>query len=290
MTFKVLESEIDASVNFVWDISETEALEARYVRRHEEYVACYISTQTGCAQACRMCHLTSTGQNKPRDATWAEITEQVHMVLDHIPDEPKARTVHYNFMARGEPLTSEVMLKSGQVILLELGRLAQEKGLLPRFLVSTIMPKSLPDSLVNLFPAVHPEFYYSLYSMDPKIRKRWLPRAMDPLRALELLAEWQRHTKKIVRIHHPLIEGVNDDGFKEIPPIWMATEAVGLRVDFTLVRYNPPSEKYGKESSNYETYAETLGEFFPQSRIKTIGRVGFDVAASCGMFATPSVK
>ena len=211
------------------------------------------------------------------------------MVLDYIPDEPKAQTIHYNFMARGEPLTSAVMLKNGQIILLELGRLAQDKGLLPRFLISTIMPKSLPDSLVNLFPTVHPEFYYSLYSMDPKLRKRWLPRAMDPYKALKLLAEWQRHTKKIVRIHHALIQGEND-GCQEAINIAEAVSDVGLRADFTLVRYNPPSERHGQESEKYEDYAGVLQDCFPHARIKIIDRIGFDVAASCGMFVTPSEK
>ena len=281
---RLLKSEIDDSVNFVWDLDEKQALEGRYVRRHKEYVACYISTQTGCSQACRMCHLTFNGQNHPRDAKFEEVLEQARTVMDYYLTQPAAKTVHYNFMARGEPLSSRVVLEDSQELLLHLGEMAKECGVVPRFLISTIMPETLPKSLVELFPTVHPEIYYSLYSMRPEFRRKWLPRAMDPNRALAVLAEWQHHTKKIVRIHHALIEGENDDSTDEVLRIVNAVDKVGLRVDFTLVTYNPPSEKHGRTSTVYQDYAKTLRDFFPTSRIKHIQRVGYDVAASCGMF------
>lgn len=198
---RVLKSEIDPSVNFVWDIGPGQALEARYVRRHQDYVACYLSTQTACAQACRMCHLTATGQNQARDASLVEMVEQAHEVLDYYDTQPKAQSVHFNFMARGEPPTSEIVLEQGQLLFLELGRVARKHNLLPRYLISTIMPETLPKSLCELYPTVHPEIYYSLYSMDPEFRRRWLPRAMDPNRALDLLKEWQYHTKKVVKTY-----------------------------------------------------------------------------------------
>jgi 23S rRNA (adenine2503-C2)-methyltransferase len=285
MNPRILKSEIDPSVNFVWDVGDKEAFEARYVRRHQDYMACYLSTQTACAQACRMCHLTFTGQNKPRDAKYEEVLEQARTVMDHYLAQPAAKTVHYNFMARGEPLTSQVILEDSEDLLIHLGAIAKDCRLVPRFLISTIMPETLPDTLVNLFPAVHPEIYYSLYSMDPTFRKRWLARAMDPEKALGLLAEWQRHTKKIVRIHHALINGANDLD-DDVYDITRAVTKVGLRADYTLVRYNPPSDGHGSESTRYERYAELLTRYSPESRVKVIDRVGFDVAASCGMFVS----
>ncbi len=281
---RMLRSEIDASVNFVWDIDEKQALEARYVRRHKNYAACYLSTQTGCAQACRMCHLTFTGQNKPRDATFEELLEQAQVVMHYyVNNTEPAKTVHYNFMARGEPLASEVLLAGSEDLFLRLGALAKDCKVLPRFLVSTIMPKSLPGSLVQLFPVVHPEFYYSLYSVREDFRRKWLPKAMEPRVALALLAEWQQHTKKIVRIHHALIEGENDSKEDALAIAELVKNAM-LRVDYTLVKYNSPSERHGEESSKAYEYSHWLWANTPGSRVKTIDRVGFDVAASCGMF------
>lgn len=285
---EILKSKVDASVNFVWEVDKGEALEARYVRRHQDYLACYLSTQTACAQACRMCHLTATGQNHPKDASFEQVFEQTRAVLDYYLTQPKAKTVHYNFMARGEPLASQVILEESEDLFLYLGAMAKDCGLAPRFLVSTIMPESLNKSLVDLFPVIHPEIYYSLYSMWPGFRKRWLPRAMDPNRALDLLTEWQYHTKKVVKIHFALIEGQNDSP-ETAQAIGDAVMKRGLRVDYALVHYNPPSERYGKESSPdaVQLFSEELADATPGARIKIVTRVGPDVAASCGMFINP---
>ena len=61
----------DASVN--WDRpADVGRLEARYVRRCPDYFVVYLSSQTGCSQGCRMCHLTATGQTRLRDVTFDE--------------------------------------------------------------------------------------------------------------------------------------------------------------------------------------------------------------------------
>src|SRR3954464_11714111 len=93
----------DASVN--WDRpAAVGRMEARYVRRCPDYFVVYLSSQTGCNQGCRMCHLTATGQTRLRDATLGEKIDQARTVLDHYRREGRmARSVHFNFMARGEP-------------------------------------------------------------------------------------------------------------------------------------------------------------------------------------------
>ena len=65
----------DASVN--WDRpADIGRIEARYVRRCQDYVVAYLSSQTGCNQGCRMCHLTATGQTRLRDVTHEEFLQQ----------------------------------------------------------------------------------------------------------------------------------------------------------------------------------------------------------------------
>src|SRR5438309_11501150 len=94
----------DASVN--WDRpADVGRLEARYVRRCPDYFVVYLSSQTGCAQGCRMCHLTATGQTRLLDATLGEMIEQAQMVLDYYRCAASpARSVHCHFVARGDPL------------------------------------------------------------------------------------------------------------------------------------------------------------------------------------------
>jgi len=55
--FKILQSQEDQSVNFIADDGNDGFLEARYVRREDNYFIVYLSSQTGCIKAC---------QNKPK--------------------------------------------------------------------------------------------------------------------------------------------------------------------------------------------------------------------------------
>src|ERR1700691_1783274 len=136
--FTAFKSGQDDSVN--WDRpADVGRLEARYVRRCPDYFVVYLSAQTGCAQGCRMCHLTATGQTRLRDATVGEMIEQARTVLDHYRREAEpARHVHFNFMPRGEPLASRILLENADGLLAELSQLAVSLELRPRHLISTI--------------------------------------------------------------------------------------------------------------------------------------------------------
>ena len=76
----LLESEIDESRNFVSPAGPRGMIEARYVRRSSDYFIVYVSSQTACEKACRMCHLTQTGQVHADDLTVDEIAGQAEEV------------------------------------------------------------------------------------------------------------------------------------------------------------------------------------------------------------------
>jgi adenine C2-methylase RlmN of 23S rRNA A2503 and tRNA A37 len=280
----------DASVN--WDRpADVGRLEARYVRRCPDYVVVYLSSQTGCAQGCRMCHLTATGQTRLRDATFGEMIEQARTVLDHyLREAPPARTVHFNFMARGEPLASQVLLADADGLLGELSRLAVALGLRPRHLVSTIYPRELGDRrLEEIFVTHHPDIHYSVYSMSERFRRRWLPKALPAEVALDRLASWQRSTQKIITLHHAYIAGENDaEG--DVHAVCNALEERGLVAHVNIVRYNPyDPARHGVEPAEevIERNAAIYRSRLPNGRVSVIARVGYDVAASCGMFFGP---
>ena len=286
-TVNALHSAQDASVN--WDRpADVGRIEARYVRRCGDYVVVYLSSQTGCDQGCRMCHLTATNQTRLRDVTFDEILEQADVVLDYYRRETQpARSVHFNFMARGEPLASPVLLERADELLGELARRAVALDLRPRYLVSTILPRSFGDRLLeDVFVVHHPEIYYSIYSMSEPFRRRWLPKALPAGEALDRLASWQRATYKICKIHYAFIEGENDSE-ADVHAICDAIEARRLMVHVNVVRYNPHDpRRHGYEPSEavLERNAAIYRARLPNARVRVIPRVGFDVAASCGMF------
>lgn len=290
-------SYLDQSVNFVFQLfnDPLNIVEARFVRRSPEYICCYLSSQTGCQQGCRMCHLTATKQTRIRHLENSHILRQAETVLNYYKNEVQdhsATKVHFNFMARGEPLVTNNFLLGSQDLFLKLGELARKIRLCPRFSVSTIMPKSLDDflpvvggRLSNIFTVIHPDIYYSLYSMRENFRKKWLPNALPAAQALDLLKDWQQDTGKVPKIHWAFIEGENDSE-NDIDAIVDNIRDRDLLVNVNIVRYNPYSPEYGKEPnlSKIEDHANWIQGLLPQSKVKIVDRVGVDVAASCGTF------
>jgi len=287
-TQEVLLSEMDASVNFVTKGDYPGMIEARYVRRSPDYFIIYLSSQTGCQKACRFCHLTQTGQTAYQDVTLEQYMDQADRVFSHYDQqEQPARSVHFNFMSRGEVFANQLLLNgAGSELIDGLKRRAVQRGLIPRIKFSTIMPKELDQiELADLFPGHNPDIYYSLYSMDPNFRKHWMPKALPAEQSLEKLLRWQQLTRKIPVLHWALIEGENDDE-DTIDTICAAVNAIGLRADFNLVRYNPFSDRQGREPEIevIERVAGQLAAGVPGTKVKIVGRVGYDVKASCGMF------
>lgn len=284
MEFRQLDSLEDASVNFVSQITPKEALECRYVRREPRKASLYISSQTACAMACRMCHLTQTGQNSGRDATATEIYGQAVKLLQYLSTKAPADIIHWNFMARGEPL-SNPNVNSETFRLIQEATNAWVPGHRGRFHLSTIMPSSVNyDRLRSLFD-VPVTLYYSLYSLDGEWRRRWLPRATPVYEAMRQLAKWQHDTRQMVVIHHALIAGENDspEDAEQVANLVLRNK---LHCDFRLVVYNPANSKCGSPADDESVYhyKTKLEELLPLSKVKAIARVGFDVKASCGMF------
>jgi adenine C2-methylase RlmN of 23S rRNA A2503 and tRNA A37 len=277
----------DASVN--WDRpADVGRIEARYVRRCQDYVVVYLSSQTGCNQGCRMCHLTATGQTRLRDVTHQEFLEQADTVLEHYRRETSpARAVHFNFMARGEPLANADLLSHADELLGEFAQRAVALRLRPRYLVSTIFPRELGDRLLeDIFLIHHPEIYYSIYSVRDSFRRRWLPKALPVEEALDRLVSWQRSTYKICKIHYAFIAGENDSE-ADVHAICDSLESRRLMVHVNIVRYNPHDpRRHGIEPPEevIERNAQIYRSRLPHARVRIIPRVGYDVHASCGMF------
>jgi len=287
MGLDIKKSQEDASVNFVRTGDFPGFEEARYVRRTKDYFIAYLSSQTGCKMACRMCHLTATGQTDLVDVSAENIVAQAKTVFQWYDqlDDP-ARIVHFSWMARGESFASQVIREQGHDLLMKLSSLARDRNLLPRFMFSTIMPHDIQNlKLEDIFPVIQPNIYYSIYSTNPDFKRRWMPKAMPVKNALNILTSYQRVTNKIIKLHWPFIKNQNDSS-EDVNGIIDAVKQAKLRIDINIVRYNPYSTAHGEESNLEQIMmnVKLLEQAFPESRIKVVDRVGLDVKASCGTF------
>lgn len=295
LSFTRSASHEDQSVNFWSPHDDGGALEARLVRRVNEYFIAYLSSHTGCAYSCRFCHLTATKQVMMTPASLEHYLMQARQVLKEYQQtlnngrSVPAEYMHFNFMARGEPLANPVVLKNSTELFNRLGLLASEYDLPSKFLISSILPRDFEDDLSQVFEDERAILYYSLYSLDPAFRKRWLPKALPGEVGLDLIQDYQKKTGREICLHWAFIEGQNDQE-KQVDAILEAVHSRNIKARFNLVRYNPHDQRHGQESHElhlqklFERIKSSLGH--PVSRI--VPRVGYDVKASCGMFLEPT--
>ena len=249
--------------------------------------------------SCRFCHLTQTKQTDFKEATTTQILDQARRVIKHYVNmvalelQKPVKTVHFNWMARGEPLASSVLKMNWDTISKSLKDMANAAGVeVVKFKISTIIPtghgfdKATTNPLVWFFNTeLKPVFYYSLYSTSKDFRKKWLPKAIDPEMALYVLKQWQLASKASVVLHWAFIKDQNDSK-QEVESILELVKKSGIQAKFNLVRYNPFDEENSQESEldvvnvNFRTISQQM--LLEGSRI--VPRVGFDIAASCGMF------
>jgi 23S rRNA (adenine2503-C2)-methyltransferase len=291
--FRVEHSKEDNSVNFIDSNPVSGFYESRYVRRGEDYFIVYLSVQSACNLGCRMCHLTATKQKKVIDNTESALLMQAQAVLNHYQElvksgkEKPAKYMHFNFMARGEVLNYSPFTKPDTTysLLSKLRGLSESIGLNSRFLLSTIMPTSFKKyDLSEVFNIIQPYFYYSIYSLNENFRNKWLPMAMKPDIAIDMLSSWNSFSEHKFKIHYAFIEGENDS-ISDIENICQLLKSRGLYPDVNIVRYNPYSIEHGVEpSENVIQQNANLFRSYLSSNVKVIKRVGKDVKASCGMF------
>ena len=285
-----LSSKVDASVNHVVLAGDGGYYEARYVRRVPERWICYLSSHSGCDKACRFCHLTATRQTMMSPADLDGFLAQAARAFGSYDAAcrdgvPAASKVHFNWMARGEPLENPTLLASPDELFGALGDMAASRRLSHAHKVSSILPAGFTGDLARILADSRSRIYYSLYSVNPAFRRRWMPKAMPAGEGLDLLADYQRRTGGTAVLHWAWIKGEND-GEADVARLLEAVAVRGLRAKFNLVRYNPRSARHGAEPDEaalqalFDRVASGLGT--PGSRI--VPRVGVDVRASCGTF------
>lgn len=278
-----LTSTIDGSVNHVYP----DGSEFRCVTR-ADHPTIYLSSHTWCGLGCTMCHLTAMSGAMTPLAPSTIATRGLRLV-SALPRAARTR-INIAFMARGDvmahPHVTDVMEVADIV-----GRASRADFY--KVTLSTVMPRMLltgtaagtrlGERMVSMIGRYRPTVYWSAYSPDKDTRRTIIPRGLDPITAVAALAEWQRQTDQLVVVHHALIRGVNDAEHHPRGLIDLIA-AAGLHVRVNLVRFNPPpnSDMVEADDASYQTHCRIYADAGFKCRVQP--RVGFDVAASCGMF------
>lgn len=290
MSWNTIASKEDESVNFIKKYKNG-LLECRYVRRVDDYFIVYLSSHSGCNFSCRFCHLTATSQTSFDGVDVENYIDQATTVLNYYSSLGyPAEKVHFNFMARGEPLANTNMIENGKEIISILNNLAKERNLYGSCRISTIIPNTINKPLEEIIGIEGVIPYYSLYSVNENFRKRWIPKSLPVVESLDILKEWQNKSGEYVVIHGAFIKNENDSK-KDINDICDMLIEKKIICKMNIVRYNPFSEKHGEETS--EENLEYIMNIFKERMFKEnllyentriVPRVGYDVKASCGMF------
>lgn len=297
-----LHSEIDASVNTI-----DQDFESRFVIRDQTAII-YLSSFKGCDRACRMCHLTQHGQTNMTPATLEDFEKQAILSLEDAKayfdkNESQPVRLHYNFMARGEPFLNETVMKNWERLSTRLKNLALDmfgESLPVVFKISTVgtgiyeraEDGTILSALMDLpFKENQPDIYYSLYSVEPEFRRRWLPKTENPTEVLSLLSRYGRANAELAAtglggraiIHGAFILGHNDD-MNDIAHMCNTIRQFSTFKRFNLVRFNSPDITKWREPD--EDYLRAIAEYI-ESRgleVEMVTRVGQDVYGSCGQF------
>lgn len=268
---------------------------------------------------CGQCHLTATGQTRMPAASPTDFASQIKEVLKEAPLSRVSR-VNINFMARGEPLANAYIVSRWRAVAASIrAQLPADLAPTCRYNISTILPSALFRHHPNHrpLPAIFlqqtngqnetngekvlvPRLYYSAWSLSEAFKRRWMPGAIPTASALAHLAHYQRHVlqqmgeseaKASVIVHGAFVAGENDDIEKDVLPLLRAVRLSGLYSRFNVVRYNPTPKgpfAHHKESPHIHKIAEIIARENPAGA-KLIPRVGLDVHASCGTFASPYI-
>ncbi len=286
-----LRSTQDDSVNVILKSIDRGLYETRFVRRHPGKAIIYVSTQDGCSQGCRMCHLTATHQKRRSDANLDMVCKQIdrHTVSIQECIEEIDR-VHINFMARGEPLSNygiASIVEGVENYIFSDGPLA-DIDVDKRIIISTIFPKKVILSDVErIYGVPSSNIYYSLYSACDKFRKKWLPNSLPAAEALQIMRHFCSIYGKRPVLHFCFIEGENDS-VRDVEAVANLINDYVPQAKINIVRFNPAHNMSNRESS-FDLILKNVAlikSICSGVSLKLIDRVGFDVKASCGMFVT----
>ena len=260
----------DGTRKYLFAVGVSSYVETAYIPEGSRATLC-VSTQAGCARACRFC---MTGrQGLQYNLTPGEILNQ----FAALPEREKVTNIVY--MGMGEPLDNlSPVLKSLEIFTADTGYSLSPR----RITVSTV---GICPQFETLFDATCSNIAVSLHSPWPEERARIMPVELrHPVhRVLEFLKTPRARSRRRISFEYILFGGLNDTPAH-------ATELVrllhGIRCRVNLIPYNPGVESGFRPSTPGATAAFQRA-LQAKGMIATVRKSrGADIQAACGLMST----
>ena len=266
MIFKA-RSKLDKTRKYAFQIGD-DIIESVIIPDKKRVTQC-ISSQTGCALACKFC---ATGKHKGRDLTAGEIVAQ-HV---SIRDDMKKRITNIVFMGMGEPLLNiDNVFKAIYI-------LNDSKGL-------RVGARKITVSTAGIIPGIkriielplQVKLAISLNSAIQEKREELMPiaKTYDLVSLKEILMEYQRVKNKRITFEYILIPGLNN-GDEDINALFDFLHDIDCKIN--IIPYNKVNGVNFREPTTDEVEA-FRDRLYPFKDAVSVRRSrGRDISGACG--------
>ena len=265
----------DGSVRYLLGLDDGKSIETVFMPDEKRVTLC-LSSQVGCAVACRFCFTALLGLE--RNLTAAEIVGQVLALVDRQGSPRKAR-LNIVFMGMGEPLLNLAEVMKAVRILTD----PDGFGItLRRVTISTV--GIVPGILELGRDPTRPKLAISLNASNDEQRAALMPiskkyNLSEIMRACRAypLRPWERLTFEYV-----ILEGMNDS---DMDALCVSRLLRGLRAKVNLIPYNPGPELPFRPSPFERVLA--FQQILTERGIPAFIRIsrGQDIRAACGQLS-----
>lgn len=276
------DSELDGATKLVFSTRSGHRLETVILRIGTGRTTLCLSSQVGCAAACRFC---ATGRmGIARDLTAPEILDQV-IQANLVLAAEKRRARNIVFMGMGEPFHNEDAVLAAIESLVSPAIFDHAAS---RILVSTV---GVPDAMLRAaerFPDAG--LALSLHAARQEVRETIVPlgRRCEVAVLRETVSRLNELQRRPVMVECVLLEGVNDSS-EDVDALieWCS----GLRVHVNLIPYNPiadvPELAPTPPPRRLEIGRALKARGLPVTMRYSLGR---DIEAACGQLVRSDAR
>lgn len=266
---KRLESDIDDTVKYLYELHDGELVESVLMKYNHGYSVC-VSTQVGCRMGCSFCASGLNGLK--RNLTASEILAQITKAQK----DNNIRISNVVLMGMGEPMDN----LDNVIRFLKL--VSHEKGLnigLRHISVSTsgvvpgiykLMEENFPITLSISLHAPNDAIRYSMM----RVNKKW-----NIATLLKACRDYIKVTGRRISFEYAVVDGVNnsDDNARELAKLLR-----GMLCHVNLIPINPVKENTYKkpDRKKQDHFCKLLNDLGINTTIRRT--LGSDIDASCG--------